>query len=82
MLIFLPSAVVKLLIDGAFSYHPINAEFHVFYHELYNHSFLSLQKGITELVHEKMTNQLSASSGPNNSRHFLKEQIPTVQYAQ
>ena len=74
MLIFLPSAVVKLLIDGAFSYHPINAEFHVFYHELYYHSVLSLQKGITELVHEQMTNQLSASSGPNNSRHFLKEQ--------
>ena len=61
MLIFLPSAVVKLLIDGAFSYHPINAEFHVFYHELYYHSVLSLQKGITELVHEQMTNQLSAS---------------------
>ena len=26
----------QLLMDGAFSYHPINAEFHVFYHELYN----------------------------------------------
>ena len=74
MLIFLPSAVVKLLIDGAFSYHPINAEFHVFYYELYYHSVLSLQKGITELVHEQMTNQLSASSGFNNCRHFLKEQ--------
>ena len=45
MLNFLPSAVVKLLLDGAFSYHPKDAEFHIFYHESYNHSFLSLQKG-------------------------------------
>ena len=74
MLNFLPSAVVRLQLDGAFSYHPIDAEFHVFYHESYNHSFLSLQKGITELVHKQMTNRLSASSGTNNSRHFLKEQ--------
>ena len=36
MLIFLLSTVVKLLMDGALSYHPINVEFHVFYHELYN----------------------------------------------
>ena len=26
----------QLQMDGAFSNHPINAEFHVFYHELYN----------------------------------------------
>ena len=74
MLNFLPSAVVKLLLDGAFSYHPKDAEFHIFYHESYNHSFLSLQKGIPELVRKQMTNQLSASSGTSNSRHFLKEQ--------
>ena len=74
MLIFPSSALLKLLIDGAFSYHPINAEFHIFYHESYNHSFLSLQKGIPELVRKQMTNQLSASSGTNNSCHFLKEQ--------
>ena len=74
MLIFPSSALLKLLIDGAFSYHPINAEFHVFYHESYNHSFLFLQKGIPELVRKQVTNQLSASSGINNSRHFLKEQ--------
>ena len=36
MLIFLLSAVVKLLMDGAFTYHPINAEIHVFYHEFHN----------------------------------------------
>ena len=74
MLIFPSSALLKLLIDGGFSYHPINAEFHIFYHESYNHSFLSLQKGIPELVRKQMTNQLSASSGTNNSCHFLKEQ--------
>ena len=36
MLIFLLSAVAKLLMDGPFNYHPISVEFHVFYHELYN----------------------------------------------
>ena len=35
MLIFLLSAVVKLLMDGAFSFDPINAEFYVFYYELH-----------------------------------------------
>ena len=35
MLIFLLSAVVKLLMDGAFTCDPINVEFYAFYYELY-----------------------------------------------
>ena len=82
--------------DGAFSYHLINVEFHVFYHESYNPklSFSSnyifrkqikklyiadWTKGITELVYEQIKNQLSASSGPDNSRHFVEERTTHAQ---
>ena len=41
-----------------------------------------LEKGITDFVYEQMTNQLSASSGPNNRRHFVKERATHVHYAQ
>ena len=34
MLIFLPFAAFKFLMDGAFSQHPTDEDFHVFYHEL------------------------------------------------